>query len=71
MAEAGDSFTTLLQTNTAELLNLFDGESLTDMFQGISGKGGIWQLLGLIELRLLKVWQVMRLGQFLKCSSNP
>ena len=42
MAEAGDSFTTLLQTNTAELLNLFDGESLTDMFQGISGKGGIW-----------------------------
>ena len=41
IVEAGDLFSNLLQTDTAKLLNLFEEESLTDMFQGISGKGGM------------------------------
>ena len=40
MAEAGDSFTNLIPTNTAELLTMFEGDSFTDMFQGLSEKGG-------------------------------
>ena len=50
MAEAGDSFTNLIPTNTAELLTMFEGDSFTDMFQGLSEKGGTMRCVNRVNL---------------------
>ena len=50
MAEAGDSFTNMLQANTSELFNMLDGESFTDMFKGLSDKGGTMRCVNRVNL---------------------